>query len=118
VTSPQGLEPQSEKPGRDWAAKPERFRYEVIPDAPRHWITRRGNQARKTVVYNLTMTAEPKGRPKGPWTQEESDRNERVAKIRVQHDRARGVSANLEDVVVLTRFANRFAEAFKDTRRA
>jgi len=64
------------------------------------------------------MAAKPKARPKGPWTQEEIDRNERVAKIRVQHDRARGVSANLEDVVVLTRFANRFAEAFRDARRA
>jgi hypothetical protein len=62
--------------------------------------------------------AKPKARPKGPWTPEEIARNERVNKIRVQRDRARGVSANLEDVVVLTRFANRLAEAFKDAQRA
>ncbi|HZL47549.1 MAG TPA: hypothetical protein VFC30_00880 [Solirubrobacteraceae bacterium] len=60
----------------------------------------------------------PKARPKGPWTAEEIARNERVTKIRVQRDRARGVSANLEDVVAQTRFANRFAEAFRDARRA
>jgi hypothetical protein len=59
----------------------------------------------------------PRARPKGPWTPEEIARNERVNKIRVKHDRARGVSANLEDVVVLTRFANSLAEAFKDAQR-
>jgi hypothetical protein len=61
--------------------------------------------------------AKSKARPKGPWTPEEIARNERVNKIRVKRDRARGVSANLEDVVVLTRFANRLAEVFKDTQR-
>jgi hypothetical protein len=64
------------------------------------------------------MAAQPKARPKGPWTPEEIARHERVARIRVQQDRARGVSANLEDVVKLTRFANRLADAFKDARRA
>lgn len=64
------------------------------------------------------MAAKPKARPKGPWTPEEIARNERVAQIRVARDRARGVSANLEDAVKLTRFANRFAEAFRDARRA
>ena len=62
--------------------------------------------------------AKPKAKPKGPWTPEEIARNERVAQIRVQQDRARGVSANLEDLVKLTRFANRLAEAFRDARRA
>jgi hypothetical protein len=75
-----------------------------------------------TSIYNRAMAAKPKAkpraRPKGPWTAEEVARNERVAKIRVQRDRARGVSANLEDVVAHTRFANRFAEAFRDARRA
>ncbi len=64
------------------------------------------------------MAAKPKAKPKGPWTPEEIARNERVAQLRVKRDRARGVSANLEDTVALTRFANRFAEAFKDARRA
>jgi len=68
------------------------------------------------------MASKPKqrsqARPRGPWTPEEIARNERVAKIRVAEDRARGVSANLEDVVRLTRFANRFAAAFRDARRA
>jgi hypothetical protein len=64
------------------------------------------------------MAATPKAKPRGPWTPEEIARNERVAHARVLRDRKRGVSANLEDAVALTRFANRFAEAFKDARRA
>lgn len=68
--------------------------------------------------YNLGMAAKPNAKPKGPWTPEEIERNERVAQLRVKRDRARGVSANLEETVALTRFANRFAEAFKDARRA
>jgi hypothetical protein len=64
------------------------------------------------------MAKRSQSRPRGPWTPEEIARNERVAKIRVARDRARGVSANLEDTVKLTRFANRLAEAFKDARRA
>jgi hypothetical protein len=65
-----------------------------------------------------TMEAKPKARPGRPWTQEEAARNERVAQIRVERDRARGVSANLEEAVKLTRFANRFADAFRDAPRA
>jgi hypothetical protein len=64
------------------------------------------------------MATKPKARPKGPWTPEEVARNERVAQIRVQQDRARGVSANLEDLVKLTRFANRLAASFRDARSA
>jgi hypothetical protein len=64
------------------------------------------------------MAKRPQSRPRGPWTPEEIAREERVQKIRVARDRARGVSANLEDTVKLTRFANRLAEAFKDARRA
>jgi hypothetical protein len=64
------------------------------------------------------MSGEQKSKPRGPWTPEEIARNERVEQIRVQRDHARGVSANLEDTVKLTRFANRFSEAFKDARRA
>ncbi len=64
------------------------------------------------------MAAKPNAKPTGPWTPEEIERNERVAQLRVKRDRARGVSANLEETVALTRFANRFAEAFKDARRA
>ncbi len=64
------------------------------------------------------MEAKPKARPRGPWTPEEAARNKRVAQVRVERDRARGVTANLEDAVKLTRFANRFADAFKDATRA
>ncbi|HVA20149.1 MAG TPA: hypothetical protein VMU55_08235 [Solirubrobacteraceae bacterium] len=64
------------------------------------------------------MATKPKAKPKGPWTPEEIARNERVAQIRVREDRKRGVSANLEDLVKLTRFANRFAEAFRHARGA
>ncbi len=61
--------------------------------------------------------AKPKAKPKGPWTPEEIARNERANRAQVERDRARGLSANLEEVVALTRFANRFAEAFRDARR-
>lgn len=64
------------------------------------------------------MAAEPTLRPKGPWTPEEIARNERVAQVRVQRDRARGVSANLEDLVKLTRFANHLAASFRNARSA
>lgn len=70
-------------------------------------------------TYNPSMAAKARqGKPRGPWTPEEVARNERVEKIRVARDRARGPSANLEDTVKLTRFANLFAEAFKDARGA
>jgi hypothetical protein len=68
-------------------------------------------------VYNPIMAITLKRRPKGSWTPEEIARNERVAQARVARDRKRGVSANLEEGVALTRFANRFAEAFRDARR-
>jgi hypothetical protein len=61
--------------------------------------------------------AKPRARPKGPWTAEEIARNERAKKAQVKRDRARGVSANLEEVVALTRFANSFSEAFRHARR-
>ncbi len=64
------------------------------------------------------MADESEGKPRGPWTTEEIKRNERVAQARVARDRARGVSANLEETVALTRFANRFAEAFSHDPRA
>jgi hypothetical protein len=61
---------------------------------------------------------EPEAKPRGPWTPEEIERNQRAAHARVARDRKRGVSANLEETVALTRFANRFAEAFRHARRA
>lgn len=64
------------------------------------------------------MAGKPKARPKGPWTPEEIARHERADRAQVAHDRARGVSANLEEAVALTRFANRFSEAFRHVRRA
>lgn len=69
-------------------------------------------------IYNPAMAAKPKTRPKGPWTPEEIARNERANKAQVKRDRARGVSTNLEEVVALTRFANRFSEAFRHARSA
>jgi hypothetical protein len=64
------------------------------------------------------MAAKPTAKPKGPWTAEESARNERVARMRVERDRARGVSVNMEEAVKLTRFGNRLAKAFRDAGRA
>jgi hypothetical protein len=68
--------------------------------------------------YNLEMAPKPREKPHGPWTAEEIARNERAAQAQVAHDRARGVSANLEEAVALSRFANRFSEAFRHARRA
>jgi hypothetical protein len=64
------------------------------------------------------MAAKAKAKPRGPWTAEEIARNERAKQAQVTRDRARGVSANLEEAVALCRFANRFSEAFRDARRA
>ena len=64
------------------------------------------------------MPAEPKPKPSGPWTAQEIAREERANRARLAHDRARGVSTNLEEAATLARFANRFAEAFRHARRA
>jgi hypothetical protein len=64
------------------------------------------------------MVMQPKERPQGPWTREEISRQQRANQAQVTRDRARGVSANLEETVALTRFANRFAEAFRHVRGA
>jgi hypothetical protein len=75
-----------------------------------------------TSIYNRAMATEPKVkpkvRPKGPWTAEEIARNERADQAQVAHDRARGVTTNLEEAAALARFANRFAEAFRHARSA
>lgn len=64
------------------------------------------------------MATTPKAKLRGPWTPEEIARNERARMAQVARDRPRGVGANLEEAAALARFANRFAEAFKDARRA
>jgi hypothetical protein len=63
------------------------------------------------------VKADPKTKPKGPWTPEEIARNERANRAQVARDRRRGVSANLEEAAALARFANRFSEAFRHARR-
>jgi hypothetical protein len=60
------------------------------------------------------MATAPKPRPKGPWTPEEIARHERVEKARAARDREG--TANLEEGLAPTRFAQRFADAFKDVR--
>ncbi len=64
------------------------------------------------------MAGKQKAKPRGPWTAEEIARHERANRAQVERDRKRGVSANLEETVALTRFANRFAEAFRHARGA
>jgi hypothetical protein len=68
--------------------------------------------------YNLEMAPKRREKPRGLWTAEEIARNERAGQAQVANDRARGVSANLEEAVALSRFANRFSEAFRHARRA
>jgi hypothetical protein len=48
-----------------------------------------------------------------PWTEEERKREEAARRARVERDARRGVSRNLEDAVAHTRFARRFADAFR-----
>jgi hypothetical protein len=72
--------------------------------------------ARRSTIARVSTT--PKAKPRGPWTAEEIARNERATRARVARDRKRGVSANLDEAVALTRFANRFAEAFRHAKRA
>jgi len=64
------------------------------------------------------MAVKPKAKLRGPWTAEEIARNERADKAQVARDREHGVSANLEEAVALSRFANRFSDAFHHARRA
>jgi hypothetical protein len=68
--------------------------------------------------YNPAMASPPKAKPRGPWTPEEIARHKRADRAQVEHDRARGMSANLAEAAALARFANRFAEAFRHARRA
>ncbi len=65
--------------------------------------------------YNLTMTADPKPRE---WTADEVRREEQAQRARVRRDASRGASSNLSDAVAHTKFAKRFADAFKRARRA
>jgi hypothetical protein len=64
------------------------------------------------------MVPEPMAKPKGAWTPVEIARNQKANRAQVALDRARGVSANLEEAAALARFANRFSEAFRHVRRA
>jgi hypothetical protein len=63
------------------------------------------------------MAAKPQAKPHGKWTPEEVARNQRGNQAQVEHDRKRGVSANLEEAAALARFANRFSDAFRHVRR-
>lgn len=95
------------------------------------WIARAAHARRPSTRASASSTASSyallgcpavaqiKGaKPKGPWTAKEIARNERVAQARVARDRRRGPSANLQEGLALTRFANRLAQAFRDARRA
>jgi hypothetical protein len=50
------------------------------------------------------------------WTDEEIRREEQAQQERVRRDGARGVSRNLSEAVAHTRFALKFADAFKQAR--
>jgi hypothetical protein len=50
------------------------------------------------------MAPKPKARPKGPWTLEEIERNERVEETRALRDRAKTPEERLEETVRLSRF--------------
>ena len=46
------------------------------------------------------------------WTAEEVERERGVRLARVRRDAARGIEANLEELVALTRFGNELARGF------
>lgn len=61
------------------------------------------------------MAREPKPRN---WTREEVRREAAAQRDRVRRDAARGVTKNLADAVAHTKFAKRFADAFRHAGRA
>jgi hypothetical protein len=70
------------------------------------------------IVYNPAMASTPKAKPKGPWTPEEIERNERVAQIRVREDRAKTPEERLEETVRLSRFISELRDGVPDDVRA
>ena len=92
------------------AYKPEPAHAPGLAPAPRATIS--------PMAPEPKVKSDTKVRPSGPWTPEEIARNERANRAQVERDRKRGASVNLEETVALTRFANRFAEAFRHARGA
>ena len=60
------------------------------------------------------VTTRPKS---GTWTPDEVEREAAAQRERVRRDAARGVTRNLQDTIAHTKFAQRFADAFKHARR-
>jgi hypothetical protein len=65
-------------------------------------------------AYDQAMGNKPR---RANWTDDEVKREQAAERARVRRDAARGVSKNLENAVAHTEFAQRFAEAFKPSRR-
>jgi hypothetical protein len=63
------------------------------------------------------MAAKPKARPKGPWTPEEVERNERVEEVRALRDRAKTPEERLEETVRLSRFVSELRQGAPDDVR-
>lgn len=64
------------------------------------------------------MAAEPRARPKGPWTPEEVARNERVEEARARRDRAKTPEERLEETVRLSRFISELRQGAPSDVRA
>ncbi|HEY5044524.1 MAG TPA: hypothetical protein VII53_01555 [Solirubrobacteraceae bacterium] len=60
----------------------------------------------------------PKARPKGPWTQEEIVREERVAQIRAAQDREKTPAQRLEETLRLSRFISELQQGAPGDVRA
>jgi hypothetical protein len=71
-----------------------------------------------TGIYNRRMAAKPKGKPKGPWTAEEIARNERVAEVRIEHDKQKPIEERLEETLRLSRFMSELRHGVPDDVRA
>jgi len=64
------------------------------------------------------MAAQPKARPKGPWTPEEIARNERVNREREARDQRMTPEERLEETLRLSRFINELREGVSGDVRA
>ena len=63
------------------------------------------------------MAAKRKARPKGPWTAEETAREERATQARALNDRQRTPEERLEETLRLSRFISELRQGATDDVR-
>ncbi len=64
------------------------------------------------------MAAEPKVKPRGPWTREEIARNERANQVRARREREQTPEQRLEETLRVSRFVSELRQGVPDDVRA